>query len=218
MTINNKIFQFKITLDNSSPKVWRRILVSKDATFFDLHVVIQDAVGWVDSHLHGFRTCPKDRNITPTIIQFPHPEFDDDFGGRDIRDERLEKISNYFNVLTKRCKYEYDFGDGWVHTIFFEKELSQEVGIHYPKCVVGKNACPFEDSGGVWGYEDKLEILKNSKHPDYKDILEWLGIDNPSEVDPTKFDFNEVEFRNSKKVLKEHEKGFGVSHNKKYYG
>lgn len=111
---NNKIFQFKISLDNSIPRVWRRILVSKDASFFDLNVAIQDAMGWFDSHLHGFSIFSKDRNIAPTIIQFPHPEFDDDFGGRDVLDERIEKISDYFGVSIKQCKYEYDFGDGLV--------------------------------------------------------------------------------------------------------
>ena len=209
----DKVFQFKISLDDSSPQVWRRILISKDATFFDLHVAIQDSMGWYDSHLHGFRVYSKDRNIAPTIIQFPNPE-DDDFGEREVSDERFEKISKYFGVTIKRCKYEYDFGDGWVHTILFEKELPSEHNVKYPKCIAGKNACPFEDCGGVWGYEEKLKILKNPKHPEYKDMLEWLGIDNPSEIDSTKFDLSEIEFRDTKKVLKEHERGFGVPHNK----
>ncbi|MCX6713966.1 MAG: plasmid pRiA4b ORF-3 family protein [Candidatus Vogelbacteria bacterium] len=209
----DQVFQLKITLDNSTPRIWRRLLISKNASFFDLHVAIQDVMGWFDSHLHGFSISSKDRNIAPTVIQFPNPELDDDFAMRDVRDERLEKILNYFDVSIRQCKYEYDFGDGWVHTILFEKELPLELGIKYPKCLAGKNACPPEDCGGVWGYEEKLEIIKNPEHSEYEDIIEWLGVDDPSEFDPTKFDIRDIEFRDAKKVLREHEKGFGVSPN-----
>jgi Plasmid pRiA4b ORF-3-like protein len=43
---NKNILQLKITLNDSTPKIWRRIQVPAEYTFFDLHVAIQDAVGW----------------------------------------------------------------------------------------------------------------------------------------------------------------------------
>lgn len=49
------VFQFKITLQYTTPPVWRCIQISKQYTFWDLHVAIQDAMGWTDSHLHEFR-------------------------------------------------------------------------------------------------------------------------------------------------------------------
>ena len=48
------VLQFKIELLDTSPVVWRRIQVPADYSFWDLHVAIQDAMGWTDSHLHDF--------------------------------------------------------------------------------------------------------------------------------------------------------------------
>jgi hypothetical protein len=47
--------QFKITLKHIKPPIWRRILVPETYTFWDLHVAIQDAMGWTASRLHEFR-------------------------------------------------------------------------------------------------------------------------------------------------------------------
>jgi Plasmid pRiA4b ORF-3-like protein len=50
----NLIYQFKITLEDISPAIWRRILVPARYTFWDFHVAIQDSMGWLDYHLHAF--------------------------------------------------------------------------------------------------------------------------------------------------------------------
>ncbi len=204
---DKSIFQFKITLNDSKPKIWRRIQVPSDYSFFDLHVAIQDAMGWTDSHLHGFRIT-KSKTAVPIIIQYPDPE--DDFGfGREVLDERKVVISDYFGKTIKQCVYEYDFGDGWDHTILFEKQLLVESGETLPVCIAGENACPPEDCGGVWGYMNLLQVLKNPKHPDHKDILEWLDIGKATEFDPMHFDPKTVDFRDPAEVLKEYKKGFG---------
>jgi len=46
------IFQFKVTLRSVKPPVWRRVQVPCKYTFWDLHVAIQDAMGWFNCHLH----------------------------------------------------------------------------------------------------------------------------------------------------------------------
>lgn len=48
------VYQFKITLVETNPPVWRRIQVPESFSFYDLHVAIQDAMGWLDYHLHMF--------------------------------------------------------------------------------------------------------------------------------------------------------------------
>lgn len=53
------IYQFKITLKETHPPVWRRIQVPSTYTFWDLHIAIQDAMGWHNSHLHEFRIKAK---------------------------------------------------------------------------------------------------------------------------------------------------------------
>ena len=50
----NNVYQFKITLEGVKPPIWRQIQVPETYTFWDLHVAIQDAMGWGDDHLHEF--------------------------------------------------------------------------------------------------------------------------------------------------------------------
>lgn len=205
-TGGKKIFQFKVALNDSTPKVWRRIQVPAEYTFFDLHVAIQDAMGWIDSHLHGFRITQKN-GMHPIVIQYPNPEGDFNYGERD---ERKEYIADYFDKVTKQCVYEYDFGDGWTHTVLFEKELPSETDVTYPRCVAGKNACPPEDCGGVGGYEDLQSILKNPKHPEHKELLIWLCIEKASDFDSEEFDLAEVVFNNPREMLKEYKFRFSI--------
>src|SRR5258705_505883 len=49
-----KIFQFKVSLDHVEPPVWRRFVISSDATFGELSDVIQIVMGWTNLHLHEF--------------------------------------------------------------------------------------------------------------------------------------------------------------------
>jgi hypothetical protein len=49
------VHQFLVTLTGTDPLVWRRIQVPQSYSFWDLHVAIQDAMGWKDYHLHEFR-------------------------------------------------------------------------------------------------------------------------------------------------------------------
>jgi hypothetical protein len=48
------VFQLLVVLAGTDPLVWRRILVPETYSFWDLHVALQDAVGWKDCHLHEF--------------------------------------------------------------------------------------------------------------------------------------------------------------------
>jgi hypothetical protein len=50
----DRVYQFKITLQGIKPPVWRRIQVPETYSFWDLHVALQDAMGWQDGHLHDF--------------------------------------------------------------------------------------------------------------------------------------------------------------------
>lgn len=202
------VFQFKITLNDSSPRVWRRISVPRTYSFFDLHTAIQSAMGWLDSHLHGFRIAQKG-TARPVFIQFPHPE-DDEWDRQELLDERKEKITDYFGKSIKQCVYEYDFGDGWEHTVLLEQEFPAEPDTRYPQCIGGKNACPPDDCGGLGGYDRLQEILKNPKHPEHKEILEWLGIEDLSEFDPTYFDASEIEFEDPRELLKKYEERFKI--------
>ena len=103
----NKVLQFKINLNDSTPKIWRRIVVPKNYSFFDLHCAIQDAMGWTDGHLHGYYV-KQEGTPRPSLIELLNPE-GDLWGMDEASDERKEKISDYFGKQIKQCRYMYDF-------------------------------------------------------------------------------------------------------------
>ena len=98
----------------------------------------------------------------------------------------------------RRADYTYDFGDNWKHQIELEEILPRDKNIKYPICIDGKRACPPEDCGGVWGYEDFLRILNDPADERHEEMLEWIG----GEFDPEHFDAKEVIFDNPDKRRK----------------
>jgi hypothetical protein len=183
------IYQFKIALKEIKPKIWRRIQVPEKYSFWDLHVAIQNAMGWENYHLHKFEIIDPKTGFK-VEIGMPDEEFDD----IQIVPEEKAKIAKYFLSAKDKAIYEYDFGDGWEHEIVLEKILPTVVDNQYPKCIAGERACPPEDCGGVWGYEGLLEIMANQEHEEYTDRMEWLG----REFDPEAFDPGSVEFEDPK--------------------
>ncbi len=180
----DRVYQFKITLQDIKPPIWRRIQVPETYTFYDLHVAIQDAMGWADYHLHEFDVIDG-RSGLHVQIGFPDDEF-----GRNILTGWSQKIVSYFTPENPSSTYLYDFGDFWQHKILLEKIIPREPNIEYPICIKGKRACPPEDAGGVGGYEDFIKIIRNPDHKEYEDMLDWAG----GEFDPEHFDPEEVKF------------------------
>lgn len=101
-----------------------------------------------------------------------------------VMDESRATIQQVVSREGAKFFYEYDFGDGWDHVILLEKILQAEPGKQYPMCLKGKNACPPDDCGGIWGYYGMLEAIQDPKHPEHESMLEWLG----GEFDPEAFD------------------------------
>ena len=172
------IIQLKITLEGTKPAIWRRVQIEKNTTFFELHHIIQITFGWLNYHMYQFNVdghklgAPDDymANVAST-----------EEGVIDSRDITLESL---IVEPGEKFEYEYDFGDGWIHQIVVEKFLPGIKRKQYPTCTAGKLACPSEDSGGLRGFYDNLKIIKNKKHPEYKDTIRWLG----RGYDPAYFD------------------------------
>jgi len=183
----DQVYQFKITLKDINPLIWRRIQVPKTCTFWDFHVAIQDSMGWYDSHLHEFEIV-NPLNGKKTIIGIPNE--DEDFANYKVLPGWKQKIANYFLRENKSANYIYDFGDNWEHKIILEKILPKENNITYPLCVKGERACPPEDCGGTYGYEDFLKIIGDPDDEQHEEMLEWIG----GEFNPEHFDPNEVTF------------------------
>ena len=98
------------------------------------------------------------------------------------------KVDKYIEV-GQSIPYVYDMGDYWEHIVTFEKEFEDYPNV-YPICLEGEGACPPEDCGGVFGYLELLEIVKDSSHPEYESVMEWLGVDefnSTFDLEDTKF-------------------------------
>ncbi len=124
-----RVYQFKVTLKDIKPPIWRRIQVPETYSFWDLHVAIQDAMGWFDSHLHQFEMVNPSTG-TRAEIGIPDDEFEAD---REILPGWKQKIAHYFSMEDNRsAEYRYDFGDNWEHTIRLEKILPRDQRVDYP--------------------------------------------------------------------------------------
>ena len=189
----NEVYQFKITLNNSKPTIWRRIVVPSNYSFWDLHVAIQDSMGWIDYHLHIFEIKNPKTNMK---VEIGIPDEEDELFDRIILPDYKEKITKYFNENNRNARYEYDFGDSWIHTIKLEKILPATIGEKYPKCIDGKMACPPEDCGGIGGYYNLIEIINDPSHEEYENMMEWLGGEfNPEIFDPKAVSFDDPKER-----------------------
>ena len=176
------VLQLKVSLKNARPSIYRTIYFPADATFLNLHAVIQEAMGWQSSHLYGFN---KGFNINIGIPVSDGSFFSDD----EMLDVATQKIADFLSEPKNSINYEYDFGDGWEHSVVVEKVFAEILLPHLPYCLRGKNACPFEDCGGIWGYYEILEVFADKKDPRYKEYNKWY---NFKKFDPSLFDLKEV--------------------------
>jgi hypothetical protein len=172
------IYQIKITLEGGKPPIWRRLLVRSDTTLGDFHDVIQAAFGWRDYHLHQFI-------VGGTYYGEPHPDYLDYV---DMQDEQEVTLGQITGGEGFKFRYEYDFGDNWVHQVLVEKILAPEPGQDYPVCIQGRRARPPEDVGGIWGYTHFLEAIQDPDHEEHGEYLEWVG----GAFDPEAFNLEEV--------------------------
>jgi len=193
MKWKNLIFQFKISLQDISPTIWRRIQAPAKYSFWDMHVAIQDSMGWFDCHLHAFRL--KKRHGRKMIeIGIPMEDFDEGT----VLEGWDENISDYFLEPGMTASYDYDFGDSWRHDIVFEGILLKEKDIKYPCCTDGQRACPSEDCGGPPGYDRLLKIIADPHNDEYESTTEWLS-EWYGKYDPEVFDGKNIKFDDPKK-------------------
>src|SRR3954462_9598158 len=151
----------KVTLRDTKPPVWRRLLIPGEMTLGDLHQAIQAAMGWDGGHLHAFDIAGR---------QYGDPDSLDE-----VADEERLTLNKVLNTGVSRFTYTYDFGDNWEHTVLIERPQRPLAAGRYPACLAGKRNCPPEDCGGPWGYQDLLAALADPAHPEYLERVEWVG-------------------------------------------
>jgi len=132
--------------------------------------VLLAAMGWSNSDLHCFNVG--DTRYGMVEDEYPEGEID-------------ETSVTVLQALrtAKRFEFEYDFGDGWSHTVTIEQEISSPFGLKAAVCLAGEYACPPDDCGGPRGYATMLEALADPESDEHGGYLEWIG-----EFDRTAFD------------------------------
>ena len=173
-------YELKISLMDSKPAIWQRLLVPGSVRLSVLHAIIQEAMGLTNSHLHEF---------TVGDASYSDPEFELQEDNPDVQDESKVRLSEVAPRKGDWFLYMYDFGDGWEHKILVERILPP-----VPKqsktavCLAGARACPPEDCGGIYGYMEFLEAIRDPSHESHEELLDWIGGD----FDPEAFDVNLV--------------------------
>jgi len=180
------MLQYLVVLAGTDPLVWRRIRVPATYSFWDLHVAIQDAMGWRDCHLHQLRVLDPHSGTT-LLLGIPDRDLPRD---RSVTASWTEFPIDYTVGDPPPIHYIYDFGDQWQHAVIFEGFEQADRRRKKPQCVAGAGACPPEDSGGPHRYATLIVAMSDPNHPEHDDMLEWLG--HP--LDPTRFSAAEVRF------------------------
>lgn len=174
-------FVLSVQLDDCEPTIWRRLAVASDVCLDQLHEVLQSAMGWTGSHLHQFTIGPAARDpwVLPFLSAYAEREGEDGVPERDVRlDQVLARPGD-------RLYYDYDFGDGWEHTVTLLEVHPPDARAPRARCLSGARSCPPEDCGGVDGYGDILTALAAPELADdeIRRRLAWL----PEDFDPAAF-------------------------------
>lgn len=178
-------------------KVIRKVLVPDDITLYQLHLIIQDSMGWEHAHLYEF----VDHQSKPKLCIGIKSELDEEFnmfGKVQKQDAYKTKLRRSFlkQDNSKPFWYWYDFGDDWWHRISLlktsKKDLNTFEGV--PICTDATGSCPPEDCGGPWGYAEFLEAINDEDHPEREEMMEWYRLHPDDDFDPTQVDLERVNF------------------------
>ncbi|MEL6262990.1 MAG: plasmid pRiA4b ORF-3 family protein [Cyanobacteria bacterium J06626_6] len=153
-------YQLKITLVDSEPVVWRRVVVPAAGSLQGLHLIVQRAMGWENLHDYGFWL-----GVGPARVSC----------------DRTQSLSDTISAAAGNpIYYSYDPQSGWLHRIELE---AVDVSTAAVTCLDGAAACPPEGTGGVWGYDELRRRLEDVEDPDYLDLIEKYGDFNPDVFD-----------------------------------
>jgi len=206
------LYQLKIQAKDIRPSIYRTIVVPDTATFYDLHVYIQDVFALSDYHLFSFEV-PIPGSARPSFIEAPYGDPDPwDDTGRQATDTKLKEV---LNPLRKRCGYWYDFGDDWKFSIELQKILPTDVidPKRLPHLLKAKGPNLLEDCRGNWGFADLLDMYdalraKKKWTKEQREELEWRGFDSAEDFRATMEELHdpqweEFSFTNPQRRLRE---------------
>ena len=130
------IIEIKVTLQDIEPAVTRTLQVPADIRLDRLHLTLQVAMGWTNSHLYMFEAARATWGIA-----------DPDFGGEDLPANKTTLGQVIEDTGKKTINYIYDFGDNWEHRIKIGRITDPVPGELYPRLIEVTGKCPPEDVG-----------------------------------------------------------------------
>jgi Plasmid pRiA4b ORF-3-like protein len=175
-------YEIKVQLSGvTKPPVWRRLQIPAAISLGEFHEVIQVAMGWENHHMHVFSDGRNDYGLPDIELGFV--------------DEWTVTVSQMLTKVGDKARYTYDFGDTWDHDITLEKIHPAGTLETSLACTAGNGACPPEDCGGVWGYENLKETLADPNAERHSDLLDWLGLTSGDDFNPKEFSVEEINRR-----------------------
>lgn len=174
------IFTINVSLDNAPLEISRQLEVPSNIRLNTLADMLVYAMGWDGDHQNQFQ-------MNEELFKEPDDDFEafDEESGLFVNGQYEFTLKTLLNRKGDSIKWEYDFGDSWLHTITLEKRRKKDADEGYSvKLVKYKGACPPENCGGIPGYCHLLDVLANPKSPEYLMMKSWV----PENFNPKKFD------------------------------
>lgn len=152
--------------------IWRRLRLDEQATFWDLHVAIQDAMGWSHRHRHQFTA---DHPASGERLRLGIPEGGGFHGSKAVMPCWELRVADVARLDHPPFLYTYHLGEEWLHEVILEGVESADEAGPTPSCLDGQGACPPEGAGGPDAFRG--------------DPSDW-----PSGFGPDAFSADQVEF------------------------
>jgi hypothetical protein len=172
-----------ISVAFSDPPIWRRIQVPGDYTLARLHDVIQQSMGWSDSHVHQFLVgkISYEPTMKSTVI-------------REAKrfDEHLYRLSTLEEGMQFMFTYLYGAGEGWEHEIILEEVVPPTRELSHPIVMAGEGACPPESVGDIHEYQSLLAARQNPGGKNRNRLDDLVG---RPDFDPAFFDLEAAKKR-----------------------
>ena len=166
MATTDEIAILRIELQGIEPLTWRRVGVSTTMSLMDLHRVIQELMGWLDSHLWDFEAAGR-----RYAMRLPsEPDWNERY-----EDAEAATLRALADTGVRRMNYVYDMGDYWEHAVIIERVTAPLPNVTYPQFLGGERRCPPEDSGGAPGYYGFLENIGSEDRSERESALDWYG-------------------------------------------
>ncbi|MDS9471392.1 plasmid pRiA4b ORF-3 family protein [Sporosarcina pasteurii] len=167
-----KAYIVKMSFENITPLVWRRVILPAGATFHRLHQTVQFVTNFQSyfEPYHSFSVDIEDNFITNNMMLLEEYK-GRKYVGKKVKSPTHIKIDQYIEI-DGGLIYTYDFGDDWRIRIVLE-EVVEDYYFGYPTVLDGEGTAPPEDVGGPPGYEEFLKIYHDPEHPEYSSIRMW---------------------------------------------